>query len=138
MKWQRLNLIKHAYYTPVDSHADKPYICNKYGKGFHMKNSYTTTSSTREAAQMLCCGEGFRKKTCLIQHQIFHSAKTSLICFTCCDSGKFALCKNGLISHQRIHMGEKPYECNKCEKAFTLRSRFNVHQRNIYIEERCS
>nr|XP_020835653.1 zinc finger and SCAN domain-containing protein 22-like [Phascolarctos cinereus] len=34
-----------------------------------------------------------------------------------------------LTRHQRIHIGEKPYECNECERAFCLRAQITLHQR---------
>ena len=35
---------------------------------------------------------------------------------------------SGLISHQRIHIGDKPYECGECGKSFHHRSDLIKHQ----------
>lgn len=34
-----------------------------------------------------------------------------------------------LIIHQRTHIGEKPYKCDKGSRAFSKRSKVTVHQR---------
>lgn len=42
--------------------------------------------------------------------------------YECIQCGKAFSGKSGLIVHQRIHTGEKPYKCDEYEKAFIQKS----------------
>ncbi|KAF8354578.1 hypothetical protein PRIPAC_96201 [Pristionchus pacificus] len=84
------------------------------------------------------CGKEFRKKDGLQKHQLTHldaDAKPSFKCETC---HKTLASRQMLELHTKtIHMGERPFKCSKCDKAFTrkcrLRDHLNTHKSKICL-----
>ncbi|NXR51562.1 ZNF71 factor, partial [Hippolais icterina] len=48
----------------------------------------------------------------------------------CPDCGMGFKYNYQLVTHRRIHTGERPYECVECGKSFRRSSTLTLHQKN--------
>ena len=70
------------------------------------------------------CGQKFRTKTDVVQHQFqLHDLKH----FDCDVCGQMFRKRQNMETHRRIHTGEKPYRCNLCHDAFRAMSGLTYH-----------
>ena len=54
---------------------------------------------------------------------------TGEVPFECDTCKKLFKTKGNLMNHERIHTGEVPYECKTCMKRFTQKCDLNTHER---------
>lgn len=86
------------------------------------------------------CGKGFITQHHLNRHSVQHPAeddpnaaqRKSLTTYHCDVCGKQLSSLRTLQYHQRIHTGEKPFQCELCPRAFRSQSILNVHIRTTH------
>ncbi|XP_012893058.1 PREDICTED: zinc finger protein 717-like [Dipodomys ordii] len=122
---QKSGLRRH-HRTDKEQKFDK---CNKCGNSCRMKsyiNMFQRIHTREKSYECDKCGNYFRQKSDLTVHQRTHTGEkrthTGEKPYECDKCGKYFKQKFHLTVHQRTHTGEKPYECNVCEKSFTLAS----------------
>ncbi|GFT89212.1 hypothetical protein NPIL_602931 [Nephila pilipes] len=79
------------------------------------------------------CGKPFFTKYYLSQHQKTHTGVRH-VCPICGIELKQA---NNLQNHLRLHTGENPFACDKCEKSYASKSSLINHRKKHNGESQC-
>uniref|UniRef100_A0A182LXE0 C2H2-type domain-containing protein n=1 Tax=Anopheles culicifacies TaxID=139723 RepID=A0A182LXE0_9DIPT len=109
-------------------HCDKTFVIRSRMKA-HLK-----THSARKDHTCDVCGSAFVNKGLLKRHRrSLHSTDLLFECKLC--SKKFAVVEK-LKIHQRVHTGERPFECSFCPRTFLHFSDRKRHEMAIHTGER--
>jgi len=91
-------------------------------------NDITEHPHDDKSRPYLCtvCDKRYRTKHQLTSHTYTHTDQFKcIVCGTCCQSNV------ALRDHNRIHSGEKPFECSVCSKRFIKAGDLVVHSRSL-------
>ncbi|KAF7286023.1 hypothetical protein GWI33_008326 [Rhynchophorus ferrugineus] len=121
---------EHKYFHS----GKKPFPCNICGNKFmfswllrsHKRLRHWEIVNGSPLMNYTCvtCNANYTCSSALKPHNITHHGP-DVICDICDKSIK----KNQLQIHQRIHIREKPYSCQYCDKYFTQKSSVTLHER---------
>lgn len=103
------------------------------------KSSYVTRSFKCKK-----CNKKFVKNSTYLTHMKHHRISSPKVRtsnhsngkrFTCSSCNFFSNRKENLVRHERVmHMGEKLYACDKCEKTFSFKCSLGIHMKRLHSD----
>lgn len=137
--WDQMKLEKHQVVhsdalekSKIQHSADHLFICvlcNQRQKNFddlmdHMK-SHSEECAGKSNIQCRLCSNTYSSLSNVIRHSKCHTENATHKCIYC---GKLMGYSEDFLKHLLRHQNFKPFECNKCDRSFTVLQKFNQHQ----------
>ncbi|XP_041971199.1 zinc finger protein OZF-like [Aricia agestis] len=109
----------------LNSKIDGKFVCPICQKTFTLKGNLQRhlTNHKREKFECNVCFRPFYKKEHLEKHMIKH-LNIKHACETC---GKEFRSLSSLEQHKRTHLGIKPFQCDKCDRQYTVKTNLIKH-----------
>ncbi|XP_053677687.1 zinc finger protein 850-like [Anopheles nili] len=119
-------------------HEGRPpnFVCPQCNKSFQVRSRLKAHMQTHEKKEYVCdvCGDSFGAKGLLKRHRrALHSTELLFECKLC--GKKFAVSEK-LKIHQRVHTGERPFECSYCHRTFSHFIDRKRHEMSAHTGER--